>query len=160
MEQYYREFLIRDWQTSDRDSAAEVIRQVLEEYNLPWQPELADRDVIEVETSYLACGGEFWVIELEEKIVGTAAYYPTPNDPQGVEIRKMYLLKEFRGKGLGKYLLEQLEQAIAKKGFSTIYIETASVLKEAVILYTKNHYQPMTEVATARCDLAYFKKIS
>lgn len=160
MKQYYQKFLIRDWHKRDRNSAAEVIRQVLEEYNLPWQPELADRDVIEVETSYLASGGEFWVIELEEKIVGTAAYYPTQNDPQGVEIRKMYLLKEVRGKGLGKYLLEQLEKAIAKKGFSTIYIETASVLKEAVILYTKNHYQPMTEVATARCDLAYFKKIS
>jgi putative acetyltransferase len=159
MQQYYQEFFIRDWQKSDRDLAAAVIHQVLVEYGLPWQPKLADRDVIEVEAFYLDRGGEFWVVELEGKIVGTAAYYPVEHDRLGVEIRKMYLLAEFRRRGLGKYLLEQLEKAIANRDFTTIYIETASVLKEAVILYEKNNYQPMTEVATARCDLAYYKKL-
>jgi putative acetyltransferase len=160
MKQRYKQFLIRNWQKSDRNLAAEVIRQVLEEYGLPWQPELADRDVIEVEPHYLDRGGEFWVVELEGQIVGTAAYYPVEHDSLGVEIRKMYLLAEVRGKGLGKYLLLQLEKAIALLGYTTIYIETASVLKEAVILYAKNHYQPMTEVATARCDRAYYKKLN
>lgn len=161
MKQYYQEFLIRDWQQKDRALAAEVIRQVLEEYGLPWQPKLADRDVLEVETFYLARGGEFWVVELKDKIVGTAAYYPVENNSSlEVEIRKMYLLAEFRGRGLGRYLLEQLEKKIAKKGLTTIYIETASVLKEAVSLYEKNNYQPMTEVVTARCDRAYLKKLN
>jgi putative acetyltransferase len=160
MKQYYREFLIRDWQKSDRHLAAELIRRVLVEYGLPWQPELADRDVIEVETHYLNRGGEFWVVELDGQIVGTAAYYPVENDNQGVEVRKMYLLAEVRGQGLGKYLLAQLEKAIANRGFTTIYIETASVLKEAVILYETNNYQPMKEVATARCDRAYSKKLN
>jgi putative acetyltransferase len=160
VKQFYKEFLIRNWQKSDRDWAAEVIHRVLLEYGLPWQPELADRDVIEVETFYLDRGGEFWVVELEGKIVGTAAYYPLKQEPLGAEIRKMYLLAEVRGKGLGQYLLEQLEKAIADRGFTTIYIETASVLKEAVSLYEKNDYQPMTEVTTARCDRAYFKKLN
>ena len=159
MKQYYQEFLIRDWQESDRLLAAEVIRQVLIQYGLPWEPQEADRDVIEVETAYLTKGGEFWVVEAEGKIVGTAAYYPVESDCQGVEIRKMYLLPQVRGRGLGKYLLQQLEKAIALKGFTTVYIETASVLKEAVILYEKNHYQPMTDVTTARCDRAYYKKL-
>jgi GNAT superfamily N-acetyltransferase len=34
-----------------------------------------------------------------------------------VEIRKMYLLPSARGLGLGKYLLQQLEKAIASRGF-------------------------------------------
>ncbi len=41
MKQKHQEFIIRDWQKGDRNSAAEVIRTVLEEYGLPWQPELA-----------------------------------------------------------------------------------------------------------------------
>lgn len=159
MKQSYKQFVIRDWQKSDRSLAAEVIRQVLEEYGLPWQPEEADRDVIEVETAYFGTGGEFWVVETEDKIVGTAAYYPVKQDSKGVEIRKMYLLPQVRGQGLGKYLLQELEKAIADKGFKVIYLETASVLKEAVILYEKNCYQPMTEVATARCDRSYYKKL-
>lgn len=159
MKEYYNEFLIRDWQESDRALAAEVIRQVLVEYGLPWQPEEADWDVIEVKQAYLDRGGEFWVVEAEGEIMGTAAYYPIKEDFQGVEIRKMYLLPQVRGRGLGKYLLQQLEKAIALKGFTTVYIETASVLKEAVILYEKNHYQPMRDVTTARCDRAYYKKL-
>ena len=158
----YKQFLIRAWQRSDREVAAAIIHQVLEEYGLPWQPEIADIDVIEVEKFYLETGGEFWVVEdtlSSGKIIGTAAYYPVAEDPVGVEIRKMYLLPEARRQGLGSYLLKELEVAIAAKKFQTIYIETASVLKEAVLLYEKNSYLPRTEVATARCDLAYSKQL-
>ena len=160
MKVYYQDFLIRDWQKSDRDKAAQVISQVLREYGLSWQPTEADRDVIEVEQAYLQVGGEFWVIEYKGNVVGTAAYYPIIREEQAVEIRKMYLLPQVRNQGLGSYLLQQLETAIAKKGFRAIWIETASVLKEAVILYEKNGYQPASGVETARCDLVYRKNIT
>ena len=160
MRNYYQEFLIRDWRAEDRSAAAGVIRQVLEEYGLPWQPESADSDVIAVESSYLDVGGEFWVVEVLGKIVGTAAYYPVQSTKDCVEIRKMYLLPEVRGRGLGTYLLESLEKAILKKKYTKIEIETASILKEAVILYEKHDYRPMTEVTTARCDRSYYKKLT
>ena len=161
MHQFYQDFVIRDWQKSDRDSAASVIRQVLTEYGLPWQPETADQDVIAVESAYLETGGEFWVVEAKnQKIVGTAAYYPISKGNQAVEIRKMYLLPEVRGKGLGKYLLQQLETVIKNRGFREIWLETASVLAEAVCLYEKHGYKPVTEVETTRCDLAYIKKLA
>lgn len=158
MNQIYKQFTIRDWHPGDRNSAAAVIRQVLAEYGLPWQPESADRDVIEIEKYYLDAGGEFWVVETD-RIVGTAAYYPV-NDLSGVEIRKMYLLPEVRKQGLGRYLLAQLELAIANRSYKTIYIETASILTEAVALYEQNGYLPMKEVATARCDRAYYKSLA
>lgn len=159
MNQYYQGFLIRDWQKRDRNSAANVIKKVLEEYSLPWQPEGADRDVIEVESAYLQIEGEFWVVEAQSKIVGTAAYYPITKGNKAVEIRKMYLLPEVRRKGLGRYLLKQLEATISQKDFKEIWIETASILTEAVSLYQKHNYQPTTEIETKRCDLAYIKKI-
>ncbi len=159
MREVYGEFLVRNWQPSDRQSAAGVIRDVLQEYGLPWQPNEADRDVLEVESSYLEVGGEFWVVETKSKIVGTAAYYPIARGQNAVEIRKMYLLPEVRGKGLGKYLLHQLETAIALQNYQEIWIETASVLVEAVKLYENNHYQPATGVETDRCDLIYVKQL-
>ena len=152
--------IVRNWQSSDRTEAAEIIKNVLQEYGLPWQPEDADRDVVEVESAYLQVGGEFWVVELEGKIVGTAAYYPISRGENAVEIRKMYLLPEVRGKGLGKHLLKMLENAIAEKNYQEIWIETASVLVEAVRLYERNGYQPAIGVETDRCDLVYVKKIS
>ena len=159
MNQFYQNFLIRDWQKRDRDSAANVIHQVLVEYGLPWQPESADQDVIAIESAYLQQGGEFWVVEAQDKIVGTAAYYPIEKGNNAVEIRKMYLLPQVRGKGLGKYLLQQLEIAIRNRGFKEIWLETVSILTEAVYLYEKYGYETATEVETKRCDLAYIKKI-
>lgn len=159
MNKQYKNFVIRDWRKEDRDAAARVIRQVLAEYGLPWQPKLADRDVIEVETAYLATGGEFWVVEQDSTIVGTAAYQPIVRGQNAVEIRKMYLLPEVRGRGLGKYLLAQLEQAIAIKDYQEIWLETVSILKEAVKLYELNGYQPADGVETERCDLVYLKQL-
>ncbi len=159
MRTYYKDYLIRDWQDSDRLAAAKVIETVLKEYNLPWQPQEADKDVLEIERFYTAVGGEFWVVEYENKIIGTASYYPRPNHSKTVEIRKMYLLPQGRGQGLGKFLLKELETTIKNRGFKEIFIETASVLKQAVNLYENYGYQAVIEVETKRCDRAYRKSL-
>lgn len=160
MKTYYKDFLIRSWTPCDREAAAAIIGDVLAEYGLSWEPTGADRDVLEVEASYTAVGGEFWVIEQQGQLVGTAAYYPVERGEKAVEIRKMYLSPAVRGKGLGKYLLQQLEKVIADRGFQEIWIETASVLKEAVKLYESSGYQPATGVETKRCDRVYVKSIT
>ncbi|NJM74059.1 MAG: GNAT family N-acetyltransferase [Scytonema sp. RU_4_4] len=159
MKNDYKDFLIRNWEEGHRTSATEVIRSVLSEYGLGWEPDGADRDVLQVEECYLAVGGEFWVIEYQNQVVGTGAYYPIKRGEKAVEIRKMYLLPSVRGLGLGKYLLQQLEVAIASRGFQQIWIETASVLTEAVKLYESNGYQKATGVETARCDRVYVKSL-
>jgi putative acetyltransferase len=88
----YHDFLVRSWEPRDRAIVVEIIRSVLSAYGLRFEPEGADRDVLEVEPSYIAKGGEFWVVEHHGLVVGTAAYYPSARGKQAVEIRKMYLL--------------------------------------------------------------------
>ena len=90
MHRPFKSFVIRDWQPPDRDAAADLIGQVLNDYGLGWEPEGADIDVVQVETHYQE--GEFWVVEQAGKIVGSAAYRPIERGEQAVEIRKMYLL--------------------------------------------------------------------
>lgn len=160
MQIQYKDCLIRSWEPRDRASAFYLIRDVLAEYGLNCEPYGADRDVYEVEIFYQAVGGEFWVVEKQGCLVGTAAYYPIKRGNNAVEIRKMYLLPEARGVGLGKFLLLELEKAIALRGFQEIWIETASVLKEAVKMYESRGYQPTTGVETKRCDRVYVKTIS
>ena len=160
MKEIYNDFLIRSWEKRDRAVVREIIDQILTEYGLTFDPKDADRDVVEVEQFYQETGGEFWVVEQEEKIVGTAGYYPISRGNKAVEIRKMYLLPIVRGQGLGTYLLRELERAIAAQGYEEIWLETATVLKEAVRLYENNGYQPATGVETPRCDRVYWKKLN
>jgi putative acetyltransferase len=155
----FKDFLIRDWEPCDRHAAATVIATVLEEYGLGWDPEGADRDVLAVEACYLEAKGAFWVVEQNGSIVGTGAYYPIRRGINAVEIRKMYLLPTARGQGLGYFLLQQLEAAISAQAYQQIWIETASVLAEAVQLYERNGYSPATGVETVRCDRIYMKAL-
>ncbi|MEO1349890.1 MAG: GNAT family N-acetyltransferase [Cyanobacteria bacterium J06635_15] len=160
MQANYRDFLIRSWHPSDRELAARVVAQVLQEYGLAWEPTGSDRDVVEVEACYWAIGGEFWVIEEAGQLIGTAGYQPIKRGNNAVEIRKMYLMPSARGQGLGKFLLGKLEEAIATRGYQQIWIETASVLQQAVQLYETQGYQSTTGVETIRCDRVYIKILS
>jgi putative acetyltransferase len=153
----YQNWIVRHWQPPDRVAVSQLIGEILAEYGLAWEPTGADRDVVEVEKFYQATGGEFWVVEQQGKIVGTSAYYPVRRGDNAVEIRKMYLLPIARGKGLGRFLLGQLERSIAAGGFQTIWIETASVLVEATQLYESSGYKASTGVETSRCDRVYVK---
>ncbi|MGA1627008.1 MAG: GNAT family N-acetyltransferase [Prochlorothrix sp.] len=172
----YQDLLIRDWHPRDRQATADLISQVLAEYGLYWEPETADRDILTVEASYWAQGGEFWVVEQAGTLVGTAAYYPVapeqfgvaqipdqaqPLDGPAVEMRKLYLLPVVRGRGLGTWLVQQLERSIADRGYSMIWIETATVLREATKLYEKQGYchQDMSQLVVERCDLLMAKAI-
>lgn len=155
----FQSCVVRPWTPRDRSVAANIISAVLAEYGLAWEPEGADRDVLEVQTYYLNTGGDFWVVEHNRNIVATAGYYPINRGVKAVEIRKMYLLPSVRGQGLGRFLLQQLETAIAARHYQQIWIETASVLTEAVKLYERNGYIPASGVETARCDRVYVKHL-
>ena len=86
-----------------------------------FEPHRADRDALEVEEFYQKKGrGEFWVAvdDVTGEVVGTAGYYEIEDrheermeeggrkSTKSVEIRKMYLAREARGKKLGRILLE------------------------------------------------------
>lgn len=163
MHRQFKSFLIRDWTSEDRTAAADVVKTVLEEYGLSWESGCcggSDQDAVDVEKYYLRSGGEFWVVEHQDQIVGTGGYHPIERGNHAVEIRKMYLKPEVRGQGLGRFLLSQLEQAATEKGFDEAWVETATVLKEAVVLYEKSGYEPKRGVETERCDLVYAKPLT
>lgn len=159
----FKDFLVRDWGVGDRTAAASVVKTVLTEYGLGWEVNCggcSDQDAVEVEKYYLETGGNFWVVERSGKIIGTGGYHPISRGKNAVEIRKMYLLPEARGYGLGRFLLAQLEQAAARQGFQEVWVETAATLKEAVILYERNGYIAESGVETERCDKVYRKPIA
>ena len=106
-------YSVRPWRCADRESAANVVRQCLEAYGLSFEPEGADLDALDVENHYQRDNrGEFWVVTADgtNEVIGTAGYYEVEDkngeDSKCVEVRKMYLLPEARGKKLGRTILQ------------------------------------------------------
>jgi putative acetyltransferase len=140
---------------TDCEGITRLVFEVLQEYGLKPDPASTDADLKDIESSYFKQGGTFLVLEDNDgSIIGAYGLYPM--EKHTCELRKMYLQKAYRGKGLGKFLLEDALSRACQLGFKTVILETASVLKEAIALYKSYgfvEYQPnhMSE----RCDQAF-----
>ncbi len=159
MQQRYRGFVIRDWRPSDRRPVAALVEAVLKEFDLGFEADGADHDAVQVEAAYWETGGEFWVVEQADRVVGSGGYHPCSRGEQAVELRKMFLLPEARGQGVGRLLLQSLESAAAQRGFSEVWLETATVLQRALALYERSGYTLAAGVETQRCDRVYVKHL-
>ena len=154
------DIIIRRATNQDQERIIALVFSVLNEYGLQPDPESTDSDLKDIEGNYLKQGGVFEVIEdIEGNLLGTAGLYPIDN--RTCELRKMYLVPQARGRGLGKYILERAIGHARRLGFKIIILETASVLKEAIRLYTQYGFQPVHRDHLApRADQAYFLDIS
>ena len=67
----------------------------------------------------------------------------------------MYFDPSIRGRGLGKELLAKMIEKARNMGYMRVYLETASVLKQAVHIYESAGFRPVDVKHTPRCDQAY-----
>lgn len=88
----------------------------------------------------------------ENRAVGCGAFRKFNSDT--VEIKRMFVRKESRGKGVSKLILNQLEELAAKEGYSTAVLETGIKQQEAIGLYKKSGYQ-QTEKYGPYSDLEF-----
>ena len=63
------------------------------------------------------------------------------NEGEYVEVKRMYVLPACRGLGLGKQLLEALEQYVRNGGGRVIRLETGTAQAEAIELYERSGYR-------------------
>jgi putative acetyltransferase len=144
-------FAIRSAANADGPHVRAIVERVLREYGLAPSPGDTDADLADLEANYLDRGGAFWVVESPSGVVGCAGLYPV--DHETMELRKMYLLPEARGRGLGRRLLRSLVAEARARGAKRVVLETASVLREAIELYRSMGFVPVErEHLAARCD--------
>lgn len=141
----------------DSEAIKNVIFTTLIEYGLPVDPNATDSDLDCPEDFYQ--DGFFAVIKDETgEIVGTFGLLEYEKGI--VEIRKMYLLKAYRGKGIGKFMMDFLMAKAKEMGYKKVMLETATVLKEAIVIYEKYGFELSKDAPhTCRCDRMYFKEI-
>jgi putative acetyltransferase len=146
--------VIRCGTNADCERVQNLVFGVLREYGLAPDLRGTDCDIADIETHYIARGGIFELIEDENgELLGTVGLYPMTDET--VELRKMYFSKKLRGRGFGTKTLQRMIETARALGFKKIYLETASVLREAVHLYEKFGFEPSNEKHTPRCDAAF-----
>lgn len=145
---------IRAAMNRDAERIREVVFGVLGEYGLVPDHQGVDADLDDLEANYIARGGLFAVVEDHKgAIIGSVGLFPKENGT--CELRKMYLVREARGQGLGKQMLEYVLDAARERGFRRIELETSSKLIEAIGLYRRFGFRPVKAHVCQRCDQAF-----
>lgn len=92
------------------------------------------RDMDNIQQNYLDNGGIFLVIEDENQIIGTGAIRQL--EDKVCELKRLWLLTEYHGQGLGYRMLRELLSIAREMGYKKIRLETAPVhQKRALELY-------------------------
>ena len=155
MDQLRTGIVLRPATTADRDAIRTLIFSILQSYGLSPAPDSTDADLVDAAAYYAARGGTFHVLvdSTAQRLIGTIGLLPV--DAETVELRKMYLDAGYRGRGLGRRLLEHALSEARRLGRRRVVLETASVLREAIALYERYGFQRCSaEHLAARCDTA------
>src|SRR5579862_5803023 len=150
------DFFIRQATNEDISGIKNVVFTILREYGLPPDEKGKDKDLENVEKEYSAPHGFFGVlVEIKtNNIIGTIGLCRI--DAQTSELRKMYLQKDHRGKGLGKYLLTTALAVAKQRQVKRIFLETISPLQEAISLYRQFGFTEIPiSVKNERVDRAF-----
>lgn len=145
---------LRPVKNQDGDAVRALIFGILREYGLQPDPSCTDTDLDDLEAAYAGRNGWFAVLVTDTgAIAGCVGLLPV--DPDAVELRKMYLGRAWRGRGLGRALLAAALDEARRRGFRRVVLETASVLREAIRLYEKAGFRRRPGAPHAcRCDLS------
>lgn len=129
---------IREYQKTDQRLVKEFVLKILGEFGFAPHAEW-DKDLEDPFTAYMQNGGMFYVIEDEEKIVGTIAIKKQEN---GIaEIKRLYLDSRLRGQHIGEKLLEMAISFCHAHNYKTIVLDTWKRLTAAHSLYVKKGFR-------------------
>jgi putative acetyltransferase len=80
----------------------------------------------------------FLVASVDGHALGCGALRPL--EPGVGEVKRMFVLPEFRGRGIARQILMALESTARERGYSTLRLETGTRQPEAIGLYRSAGY--------------------
>ncbi len=125
-------YKIREYDIKDKEKVIELWLQIcIEEHGFnEWEEELKELN----DNSY----EKIVVVTHENDIVGTIAYKNL--NEEMAELKRVYLHKEHRGKGLAKQMLENMIEYIKKNEYRKILVETWEKFESGRRFYEKNDF--------------------
>lgn len=132
-------YTIRSIEPRDDKIIASVIRAVLVEMGVPKVgTAYEDASLDKMFKTYDKKGCKYFVVVKDDKVLGGGGIAPLAGGDMDVcELQKMYFLKEVRGKGLGKQVIENCMDFAKHSGYRKIYLETMPYMEAARKLYKK-----------------------
>lgn len=157
--------MIRKIQPADDPDVAKIIRTVMTEFGAVGSRfSIADPEVDAMFGAYANPKSIFYVLEDRGSLVGCGGIAPLVGGQQDTcELKKMYLMAQARGKGLGTLLCEMLIVDAQRFAYRQIYIETLARMEAAIRVYEKLGFdklpQCLGQTGHVGCDTFYARQL-
>ena len=93
------------------------------------------QDVDNVLQVYDGKSGLFLVVLDDQKVVGTGAV--RPHQAHSAELKRLWLLEEYHGQGLGYQVVMRLFEFARQAGYNHIYLQTSLQQQRAIAFYKR-----------------------
>ena len=122
----------------DTSVAAALIEELQDEYIVRY----GGRDETPTDPEQFSPpSGAFLVVRVGDEPAACAGL--RRHDDIQVEVKRMFVRFSFRGRGLSRWLLRQVEQQAGDMGYRRILMETGTEQPEAMGLYESSGYRPI-----------------
>jgi putative acetyltransferase len=121
------------YESHHADGVIAVVRAVHDEHGFTWEADGYHKDLYDVDRHYLLAG-MFWTLVDGERIIGCVGVTLHGGE---CELHRLYLLQEYRGRGLGRKMLDESMTFGRAKGCHRMIAWSDVKLGDAHALYRK-----------------------
>lgn len=121
-----------------------LIFTVVSELGFPPHPTPTHRykDLDHIEKRYRG-RSRFWIAIINDKVIGTVAIKKV--DTHACRLRRMFVLPEFHGKGIGDKLLSTVLSFARENNYEVIHLKTHKYMTRAHRFYEKHGFKKIQE---------------
>ncbi|MFW0778095.1 MAG: GNAT family N-acetyltransferase [Rickettsiales bacterium] len=148
---------------ADDSQVASLIREVLTEHGCTEEGfAIHDPEVDAMTEAYSHARSIYYVVECDGKVVGGCGVAPLRGTYQNIgELQKFYILSDYRGRGIGKRLLDMCVAFAREQEYQRCYVETIDKMDAAGALYRKEGFEsigmPLGNTGHHACTKFYVK---
>lgn len=106
---------------------------------------------------------KYLVATINDNVVGGSGIASFNDSADVCELRKLFLLPDSRGLGIGRALAEQCLTYAKSRGYKRCYLDTLSNMKPAIALYEKLGFKhltsPLNGTIHGGCDIWMLKEL-
>lgn len=126
---------LRRFTEEDTEGVVEVLRVCYAGYGQVIELDTLDRDLLEIPQRYPEPRCTFQVLRDAKKVVGTVAV--RGGDGAAAELKRVFLLPEYRGRGFGKNMVLWAAAWARKAGYETLVFWSDELFTTAHHLYRR-----------------------
>ncbi|MFP2770023.1 GNAT family N-acetyltransferase [Oceanisphaera sp. KMM 10153] len=158
-------FIIEEIQQTDDQAICQIIKDVGVEYGAIGEgfgP--SDDEVLTMSKFYnKRSKSMYFVAKIDDVVVGGCGIAPFNDSYEVCELKKLFLLPDSRGLGIGRKLTEKCLDFAQSQDFKSCYLDTLQVMNSAILLYESIGFQhldkPLAGSEHGGCDVWMLKHL-